>query len=224
MTKIVGHRGAVGLEVENTIKGFKLAKQLGVDAIEFDILRTRDGAFVVCHDDNLWRLTGKNVRISKLTYAELAEIHLANGETIPLLYDVLSLLSSVPVVLDIKTDKELAGLFEIINRFPNLNFTIVTELHHIVPECKKIRSDIPVFVQHHATPFGLMRSIKKYGADGLNLNYIWLNPLTYMATRKAGMHIQAYTVNSIWAARLIKLFYPGVWICTNHPDALLKAL
>ncbi|MDB5181934.1 MAG: glycerophosphoryl diester phosphodiesterase, partial [Candidatus Saccharibacteria bacterium] len=86
MTKIVGHRGASGQELENTIRSFKLAKELGVDAIELDILATKDGKIVVCHDNDLKRLSGQQLCISDITYQELAEIHLHNGETIPLLY------------------------------------------------------------------------------------------------------------------------------------------
>jgi glycerophosphoryl diester phosphodiesterase len=224
MTKIVGHRGATALELENTIKGFKLASELGVDAIELDVLATYDGKFVVCHDDDLQRLTGKKVHISNLAYDELAEIHLHNGETIPLLYDVLSLIQELPVILDIKTDQGLPDLFRMLEGFPSLKLTIVTDIKHIIKECKTLRPDVPVFVQRHYSPLGLMKSVQKYEADGLNLNFVWLNPITYRAARKKGLQIQVYTVNNVLIGQLIKKLYPGIWICTNHPDKFLAAL
>lgn len=224
MTKIVGHRGASGQELENTIKSFKLAKKLGVDAIELDILITKDGKFVVCHDNKLKRLTGKKLSIDDLSYTELAEIHLNNGETIPLLYDVLSIIGKIPVVLDIKTDKNLPELFQLIAEFPSMQFTIVTEHRHLIRECKTRRPDIPAFVQCHYSPFGLMKTVRKFEADGLNLNFFWLNPLTYRAARKKGLQIQVYTVNNVLVAQMIKKLYPGIWICTNHPDKFLDAL
>lgn len=223
-TKIVGHRGATGVELENTIRGFKFAKSLGVDAIEFDVLPTRDGAFVVCHDNDLSRLTGVQQFISQMTFAELAEIHLANGETIPLLYDVLAIVGKIPVVIDIKSDRHLDKLFEILAKYPKLDITIVTELGAIIKDCKQFRPDIPAFVQRHHSPAFLLRSVKKHGADGLNLNYYWLNPLLYWQARRKGLKIQAYTVNNVLVARMIKRLYPGVWICTNHPDVFLKSL
>lgn len=222
MTKIVGHRGAKGLELENTIKGFKLAKKLGVDAIELDVLSTRDGKIVVCHDEDLRRLSGKPVYLSKLTYAELAEIHLNNDETIPLLYDVLALLKGFHIIIDIKTDKNLSEIFRIINKYPDLDITIVTWHRHIIKECKRLRPDIPVFIERYFTPWLLMRSVKKHGADGLNLRYIWLNPFIYRSLKKRGMQLQVYTVDNVLVARMLRKLYPGIWICTNNPRLLLE--
>jgi glycerophosphoryl diester phosphodiesterase len=47
---IVGHRGATGLMPENTLAGFKLACEIGVDAIELDVLMSASGELVVYHD------------------------------------------------------------------------------------------------------------------------------------------------------------------------------
>lgn len=224
MTKIVGHRGAISLGMENTIAGFKNAKKIGVDAIELDVQATKDGAFVVFHDDDLTRLAGVKARIRDLTFQQIAEIHLLNNETVPLLYDVLEIIDGIPVVLDIKTDHNIPALMEILAQFPKMDLTIVTDLPWIIPECKTARPDTPAFVQRHFSPFGLVKYVQKYGADGLNLNYYWLNPFTYRAALKHGMQIQAYTINNVLVARMIKRLYPGVWICTNHPDKFIAAL
>jgi len=50
---IIGHRGAAGLVPENTLPAFKRACEIGVDAIELDILLTADGKIVVHHDYTL---------------------------------------------------------------------------------------------------------------------------------------------------------------------------
>ena len=47
---VIGHRGAAGLLPENTLPAFKRACEIGVDAIELDILLTADGKMVVHHD------------------------------------------------------------------------------------------------------------------------------------------------------------------------------
>ena len=39
--------------------------------IELDVFYTRDGQVVVSHDSNLKRLTGKNLQISDLDFADL---------------------------------------------------------------------------------------------------------------------------------------------------------
>ena len=45
-------------EVENTVTAFLEARTLGVDGVELDVRRTRDGALVVYHDDAIADLGG----------------------------------------------------------------------------------------------------------------------------------------------------------------------
>ena len=46
----VGHKGAGHVAPGNTIASFEAALEHGVDMIEFDVLRTRDGRLVLAHD------------------------------------------------------------------------------------------------------------------------------------------------------------------------------
>jgi glycerophosphoryl diester phosphodiesterase len=46
----VGHKGAHHIAPGNTIESFEAALEHGVDMIEFDVLRTRDGRLVLAHD------------------------------------------------------------------------------------------------------------------------------------------------------------------------------
>jgi glycerophosphoryl diester phosphodiesterase len=48
----VGHKGADHVAPGNTIESFEAALAHGVDMIEFDVLRTRDGRLVLAHDHN----------------------------------------------------------------------------------------------------------------------------------------------------------------------------
>jgi glycerophosphoryl diester phosphodiesterase len=48
--KRVGHKGADHVAPGNTIASFEAALAHGVDMIEFDVLRTRDGRLVLAHD------------------------------------------------------------------------------------------------------------------------------------------------------------------------------
>jgi glycerophosphoryl diester phosphodiesterase len=48
--KRVGHKGADHVAPGNTIASFEAALEHGVDMIEFDVLRTRDGRLVLAHD------------------------------------------------------------------------------------------------------------------------------------------------------------------------------
>jgi glycerophosphoryl diester phosphodiesterase len=46
----VGHKGAGHVAPGNTVASFEAALEHGVDMIEFDVLRTRDGRLVLAHD------------------------------------------------------------------------------------------------------------------------------------------------------------------------------
>jgi glycerophosphoryl diester phosphodiesterase len=46
----VGHKGADAVRPGNTLESFATAVELGVDMIELDVLRLRDGQLVVAHD------------------------------------------------------------------------------------------------------------------------------------------------------------------------------
>lgn len=46
----IGHKGADALALGNTIESFEAAVEVGVDVIELDVLRSREGRFVIAHD------------------------------------------------------------------------------------------------------------------------------------------------------------------------------
>ena len=48
--KRVGHKGADLIAPGNTLESFEAALECGVDMIEFDVLRLRDGRLVLAHD------------------------------------------------------------------------------------------------------------------------------------------------------------------------------
>jgi glycerophosphoryl diester phosphodiesterase len=50
VTDVYAHRGAHVSERENTLASFRAAVALGVDGVELDVRRTRDGVLVVHHD------------------------------------------------------------------------------------------------------------------------------------------------------------------------------
>lgn len=51
--KVIGHRGACGILPEQTIEAFELALRQGADAIELDVVPTRDGQLLVRHENEL---------------------------------------------------------------------------------------------------------------------------------------------------------------------------
>lgn len=69
--ELISHRGARFEAPENTLEGFRLAKQLGMTTVEFDVQLTRDGELVVIHDATVDRTTNGTGAVSELTLEEI---------------------------------------------------------------------------------------------------------------------------------------------------------
>ena len=76
--RIYGHRGARGDIVENSISGFKYTFDLGIKAVEFDVVISKDNIPTIFHDYRLnpdlvkdasgnW-ITDKSMKLVELTY------------------------------------------------------------------------------------------------------------------------------------------------------------
>jgi glycerophosphoryl diester phosphodiesterase len=71
MTLVVAHRGANKAAPENTLEAFRLAVEMGADAIELDVQLSADGELPVMHDDTLDRTTDLSGSIATLTMKEI---------------------------------------------------------------------------------------------------------------------------------------------------------
>jgi len=97
----VGHRG-VRLELnsgipENTIESLTYAFDNGAEAVEIDVILTKDNIPVVIHDDNINRLLEGEGFVSQMTFEELRKFpyrHASPTVQIPTLDDVLELIKS----------------------------------------------------------------------------------------------------------------------------------
>ena len=94
--KVIGHRGAAGLAPENTFAGFDLALALGVDGIETDVQKTKDGKLVLFHDYLLDKTTTGTGVLQETSWQELQQLDAGSwfdgtyaGEQIPLLIEAL---------------------------------------------------------------------------------------------------------------------------------------
>lgn len=70
---IVGHRGAKGIAPENTLEGFEVAIQQGVDMIETDVRISKDGHAVIVHDEHLSSEEKEQLKVIDATLPELKQ-------------------------------------------------------------------------------------------------------------------------------------------------------
>ncbi|MEI9960491.1 MAG: glycerophosphodiester phosphodiesterase family protein [Limisphaerales bacterium] len=84
---VAAHRGLPGKSTgawekfpENSLAAIADSIAAGVDIVEVDVHKTKDGQLVIMHDDTVDRTTDGTGEMSNLTLAELKQLHLRMGE------------------------------------------------------------------------------------------------------------------------------------------------
>ncbi|BAL80653.1 glycerophosphodiester phosphodiesterase [Caldisericum exile] len=135
--KVLGHRGCK-YEIENTIRSFEKAFELGADGIELDTQSTLDNTIVVSHDENLKRVFGVDFKIREHTLFELESIS-KDGEKVPTLESVLEIAKSRSKMVDVelKNPKDLEAVAKIVQSFNYGGFFISSFYHRAMLEGKE---------------------------------------------------------------------------------------
>lgn len=76
---VAAHRGDWRNYPENSVAAIKSAIDMGVDIVEIDIQRTKDGHLVLMHDETINRTTNGKGKVSDYTLDSLRTFHLRNG-------------------------------------------------------------------------------------------------------------------------------------------------
>ncbi|MFA5074240.1 MAG: glycerophosphodiester phosphodiesterase [Nitrospirota bacterium] len=101
---VIAHRGDSSATLENSRAAVQRACSLSVDMIEIDIRMSRDKQLYVFHDAATGRTADKNIAIEQSSSPEISTVRLKNGESIPQLKDILSLVDNkCGLNLDIKS-------------------------------------------------------------------------------------------------------------------------
>jgi glycerophosphoryl diester phosphodiesterase len=114
--KTIAHRGDSARLPEQTLAAFAAAAAHGVDMLELDVRRSRDGHLVLMHDATVDRTTTGTGRVDSLSLAELRRLDAGSwfgpaftGEQVPTLDDVLALAETTGVALCIEVKGETAA-------------------------------------------------------------------------------------------------------------------
>ncbi len=77
-----GHRGARGLRPENTLPGLAYALEIGVDALEFDVVLTADHQLVLSHDLTVSPITSRDTGSEQLVGRPINQLTLQQLRTL----------------------------------------------------------------------------------------------------------------------------------------------
>ena len=78
--KMIAHRGLSGLERENTAAAFVAAGNRSYYGVETDIHRTKDGRFIVIHDDDTRRVAGVQMIVEETDFDTLRALRLKDKD------------------------------------------------------------------------------------------------------------------------------------------------
>lgn len=221
---VIGHRGAMGHETENTLASVQKALDLGVDMIEIDVFKIQSGEIVVFHDKKVDRLANAGGNIEEYNMFQLRQLVLDGGHKIPMLQEVLKLIDN-KVVLNIELKG--AGTTDKVNQAINFyvkekgwnidNFIISSFKWDELQAMRAINKDVKIAVLTSEDPLQALEVAKELDAVAINPNYKTLTQNNTAKIQSEGLKVYTWTVNEPEDIQRMTEF--GVdGIITNYPE------
>ncbi len=226
--KLIAHRGLSSLYPQNTLPAFYGAAKQGFAAFEIDIHTTKDGEWVVIHNDTVDDMTDGTGRVADYTAKELKAMKIDNGNgvenhpdlRIPTLRETLDVCKEwdIPPVVEIKNcdTAYLPELKAILDEY-GLSDTaaIISFTKEYLELYRELDKDIEIlYLSHVPTKEDIDWC---YGHNfGINFNhkclYKCFSAIKY--AREKGITIAAWTVDNTIYADIMVLF-GAEYITTN---------
>lgn len=205
---MIAHRGASVLETENTCAAFVAAGVKTYFGIETDIHVTKDGRFIVCHDDNIKRVSGVDMVIEKSEYSELKKIRLFDTDgkntrsdlCLPDLEDYLKICIKYAkhAVLELKNDMEERHIGKVIEIIKNIgwfvNTTFISFSRSNILNLRKLESGASLQYLTDAADSNTLDFLEKADCD-LDLFYQSANENFIKQVHELGRKINVWTID-----------------------------
>ncbi|MGN6392159.1 MAG: glycerophosphodiester phosphodiesterase [Gemmatimonadales bacterium] len=219
---VIAHRGASGYEYENSRAAFRRAIMLDSDGVELDVHATRDGAIVVHHDADVPGVGP----IASLTLEEVKQVRIRNGETLPLLPEVLELLGDHDVWVEVKGlppghDRALLAVLDA-GPAPH-RYAVHSFDHRIIRRLGQERPGLTRGILLSSYLDDSVSALRGVGATTLWQEWRLVDQELVNAVHAAKCRIMAWTVNEVGdLEHLARLGVDG--LCGNYPDRIRVAL
>lgn len=216
----IGHRGARAYEPENTLRSFKKALELGVDAVELDVRRTKDGEIVVIHDAKVDRTTNGKGLVSDLTLKEIKQLVTEKGEKIPTLEEALDFLDKkVKILIELKeTDLENRVLNSIHEKGLEKKVIIVSFLEEALRKVRELNDEMEtgLIYTRHKNP---IKTALELRANYLLPLYRFTHTTNVQKAHENGLKLIVWTINKQEeVSEYVKKGVDG--IASDKPDIL----
>jgi glycerophosphoryl diester phosphodiesterase len=222
----IGHRGAMGHEPESTLRSFRKALELHVDAIEFDVHVCNTGEVVVIHDDKVNRTTNGTGYVEEMSFKELRKLNAGKSEVIPTLSEALDLVDrQAKVNIELKGKNTAIAVSVVLEHYiftkgwEHSDFFISSFDHHELIKFKKLHPDIKIGTLFESIPLTYLDMAKEIGAYSINLSVNCLDMKSIKHAHENDLKVFVYTVNNIEEIKRVKdLGVDGIF--SNYPERL----
>lgn len=240
LPRVIGHRGACGYAPENTLISMKMAKNLGVECVEFDVMLTQCHELVIMHDETLQRTTSGRGHVSQTPYEEIKNLDCGSWfapefthERVPKFAQLLDYLSEINLNMNVEIKPWVGSEIETtIKALQTLNthwpvdhpMPLISSFSELVlKSAYEAGTSYPLgFIMDHV--HDNWRSIvAKYQCISLHTDHKLLTPTLVKKFKTDVSFVLAFTVNS--PKRALELFDMGVdAVFSDYPDQILLAL
>jgi glycerophosphoryl diester phosphodiesterase len=195
---IIGHRGVMGVEPENTLRSFRRAEREGLDGIELDLHLSQDGALVVMHDATVDRTTDGTGAIADLTLEELRRLDAGGGERVPTFEEVLDTVGpALPIQAEIKDVAAARVLAKVLAERRLLDRVSVLSFHdEALAEIRGLLPEVTTVLVAGRTGKDFADRARAVGARLVSLELPKLSLDAVERCNAAGIDVMAWTVNS----------------------------
>ena len=193
----IGHRGAKAYEPENTLRSFKRALELGVDAVELDVRKTVDNELVVIHDADLSKTTNGKGVVNKLRLEEIKQFVTAKGEHVPTLEEALDILAGrVKVLVELKETGIEEQVINMIHMKRLTKNVIIVSFHEdSIRKARELSAEVEtglIYVRHK-NPIQVALDLK---AEYLLPMYRFTHSADIKKAHEAGLKVIVWTINN----------------------------
>jgi len=218
----IGHRGARAYEPENTLRSFKKALEIGVDAVELDVRKTKDNQLVVIHDADVKKTTNGKGLVSELTLKQIKEFSTEKGEKIPTLKEALDFLDKkVKILIELKEEGvEEKVLSAVRENGLQKNVIIVSFIEGALRKVRELDKEVEtgLIYAKHKNP---VKSALDLKAGYLLPLYRFTHTANVQKAHENGLKVIVWTVNK--PEEVVEYVKKGVdGIASDKPDILIQ--
>lgn len=216
----IGHRGAAGLEPENTLRSFQRAIALGCDMVELDVHVCKTGEVVVIHDATVDRTTNGHGRVADMTLFELQQLDAGKGEHIPTLEEVFRLVGGkARMNVELKSRGSAEAVARIMDQTTYIrdeDLLVISFHSQFLQTYRSLRPEANIgFV--FWWPWGWERQARRIQATTICAFFLIISRRMVDRAHALGLKIVAWTPNS--SAHITALRALGVdGVATDFPD------